>query len=312
MLAMQSITVHVPATTANLGPGFDSLGLALDLWNQATFELIGNGIQVEIHGEGKERLATDTRNLIAQAALKVYAITGNLPVIGLKIRCQNCIPLGSGLGSSAGAVLAGLMGANALLDNPLDQEQILDLATEMEGHPDNVAPGLFGSLVISTTLIPEPTDNRPPIVARRVTVPMLETAVVVPAIDLPTKKARAALPVQVAIRDAVFNIGRVALVVEALRSGDLDLLGKVMDDRLHQPYRFKLIQGADEAVQAAHDAGASAVALSGAGPGIVAFTKKGANQVVTAMINAFGAVGVNARGWVLKVAENGAWVEKNF
>ena len=197
-------------------------------------------------------------------------------------------------------------GGNGLVDEPLTSAQILELATEIEGHPDNVAPGLLGGLVISTTLIPAPTDVRPPIVARRVDVPGLSVAVVVPDIDLPTRESRAALPVQVAIRDAVFNIGRVALVVEALRSGDLGLLGQVMDDRLHQPYRLKLIPGAEAALHAAKKAGAPAAALSGAGPGIVAFCTDDASGIADVMVHTFQKAGVSARAWALHVTSKGA------
>ena len=300
--------VRVPATTANLGPGFDSLGLALDLWNEALFMVAGEGVDIQIEGEGKHILANDSGNLIYRAALRVFALTGNIPAPGLRIVCKNNIPLGSGLGSSAAAVLAGLLGGNALCQFPLGNDDLLMLASEMEGHPDNVAPGLLGSLVISTSLVPEPTEDRPHIVARQVGVMPLKIAVVVPKIDLPTKAARAALPLQVAIRDAVFNLGRTALVVEALRSGDLNLLGMVMDDRLHQPYRLKLIPGAEAALQAACEAGAAAAALSGAGPGIVAFTLEKAETIADAMVAAFAQVGVEARQWVLHVAEKGAVV----
>jgi homoserine kinase len=306
---MESVCIRVPATTANLGPGFDSLGMALDLWNETIFERCPQGIHIDIQGEGAEGLARNAGNLIAQSALRVFAMSGHLPAPGLVIRCKNDIPLGSGLGSSAAAVLCGLLGGNEMLDEPLDHSQILELATEIEGHPDNVAPGLLGGLVISTTLIPTPTDVRPPIVARRVDVPCLSVAVVVPAIDLPTRASRAALPVQVAIRDAVFNIGRVALVVEALRSGDLGLLGQVMDDRLHQPYRLKLIPGAESAIRAAKHAGAAAAALSGAGPGIVAFTRDDAAKIADVMVDAFLKAGVHARGWALHVTAQGATVD---
>ncbi len=307
---MRSCIVRVPATTANLGPGFDSLGLALDLWNEALFERSESGVELSIQGEGETSLATDAGNLIIQAALRVFAASGNLPVPGLRVTCTNRIPLGSGLGSSAAATLTGLLGGNALLDNPLGSSQILEMATEMEGHPDNVAPGLLGSLVISTTLIPTPTESRPPIIARCIEVPQLAAAVVVPDVDLSTRTSRAALPVQVAIRDAVFNIGRVALVVEALRSGDLNLLGQVMDDRLHQPYRLKLIPGAEAVLLAAKKAGAAATALSGAGPGIIGFAQQGADEIAAEMIEAFRKAGVNARGWALQVACQGATAEE--
>lgn len=305
---MESVWIRVPATTANLGPGFDSLGLALDLWNETKFTRRVSDTRITIEGEGAGVLPLNTGNLIVQSAFKLFAASGHLPAPALEIHCKNSIPLGSGLGSSAAAVLCGLLGANAFLDNPLDQAQILELATEIEGHPDNVAPGLLGGLVISTTLIPSPMDVRPPIVARRVEVPALSAAVVVPSVDLPTRDSRAALPVQVAIRDAVFNIGRVALVVEALRSGDLGLLGLVMDDRLHQPYRLKLIPGAEAVLRAAKKAGAAAAALSGAGPGIVAFGSDDASTIAAAMIEAFKKAGVSARGWALRVATGGAEV----
>ena len=305
----QKFIVRVPATTANLGPGFDSLGLALDLWNEASFSISTTEEAVlQLSGEGEDTLAADSSNLIYRAALRIFALTGNLPAPPLKITCRNLIPLGSGLGSSAAAVLTGILGGNALCHFPLSEEEILMLATEMEGHPDNVAPGLLGSLVISTSLVPEPTEDRPKIIARRVHIPPLEVAVVVPKIDLPTKTSRAALPLQVAIRDAVFNLGRTALVVEALRNGDLDLLGKVMEDRLHQPYRLKLIPGAEEALRAARLAGAAATALSGAGPGIVAFSMNGSEKIAAAMVEAFASVGVEARQWVLGISEKGAAV----
>ncbi|MDD5370038.1 MAG: homoserine kinase, partial [Anaerolineaceae bacterium] len=234
---MNRVQVRAPATTANLGPGFDCLGLALDLWNEATFELSGKGVHVAVQGLGKGCLPEDSRNLVARMALRVFQTAGQAPPPGLSICCENRIPPGSGLGSSAAAALCGLVGANALLGQPLSNETLLALAVESEGHPDNAAAALYGGLVISAAL-------EPGVVLRRVELPVMQVSLAVPQFELSTRAARQALPGQVALRDAVFNIGRAALVVEALRAGDLELLGNVMHDRLHQPYRLRLIPGA--------------------------------------------------------------------
>lgn len=287
----QDVRVRVPATTANLGPGFDCLGLALDLWNVTSLRLAGQGVSVRIRGEGAGQLAQDETNLVARAALEVYRRLGHLVPDGLEIECENGIPLGSGLGSSGAAVLAGLLGANALLGAPLERAEILRLAVEIEGHADNAAAALEGGLVIVAADAGE-------YITRRVEVPTLPVCIALPDVDLPTRAARAALPGQVALADAVFNLGRTALVVEALRSGDLTLLGQVMDDRLHQPYRYPLIAGAGQARAAALAAGAVAVGLSGAGPSLAAFGGDPA-QVTAAMQAAFQSAGVACRVFAL-------------
>ncbi|MCL5612215.1 MAG: homoserine kinase, partial [Chloroflexi bacterium] len=143
-----NILVKVPATTANLGPGFDALGLALDLWNEATF-MPADDFHVEIEGEGADRLPADQRNAIVDAALQVYRLAGK-KCNGLHIRCINRIPLTSGLGSSSAAMLAGLLGANVLLGEPFSRAELLKVSIENEGHPDNVAPAMLGGLVAST------------------------------------------------------------------------------------------------------------------------------------------------------------------
>ena len=298
---MNYIRVKVPATTANLGPGFDALGLALDLWNEAEFTPGEKDWTVEVTGEGAGILPTDSTNLIARAARLLFERAGKPAPAGLRIRCTNRIPLGSGLGSSAAAAVAGLVGANALLDEPLDVIEILRLAAELEGHPDNAAPAILGGLVVAAT-------QGKDVIARKIEIPVLSVIVVVPEFNLPTHAAREALPRQVALADAVFNLGRTALVVEALRSGDLALLGQAMQDRLHQPYRLKLIPGAEAALAAARQAGAAAAALSGAGPGVVAFGRGALEPISQAMRAAFGAAGLSARAWSLSVSSQGAQV----
>ena len=306
---MTSIVVKAPASAANLGPGFDCLGLALNLWNQVTFSLEGQGVRVEVRGEGSDLLAADDHNLVARALIRLYQTVGAPLPEGLLIQCENRIPMGGGLGSSAAAIISGLVGANALLGCPLSEDRLLRLATAMEGHPDNVASSLAGGLTLVTTL-------GEGVLARRLALAPLQVAVVVPAIHLPTKVARAALPREVPLMDAVFNIGRTAFVIEALRTGDLELLGKVMEDRLHQPYRMKLIPGAESAFAAARRAGAAAVALSGAGPAIMAFAPaqedlEKVQAIAAAMAAAFERSGIQARELVLTLSEKGSHVVKD-
>lgn len=301
---LTSVTVRVPASTANLGPGFDCLGLALTLENQVSISTKPGGIRVEILGEGAGELPTTPDNLVVQAILHTYRAAGAPPPAGLHVRCKNRIPTGSGLGSSAAAILAGLLGGNALLGNPLTTLELLRLGTDLEGHPDNIAAALFGGLVLVANPLPGASPPEP-VIVRRVVIPSPNVAAAIPNIRLSTRDARRALPEQVSLGDAVYNLGRAIMVVEALRAGDLDLLGRVMNDRLHQPYRFELVPGAAAALQAALAAGASAAALSGAGPGVVAFCRTPAGPVVDAMIKAFEDVGVTARGWALRAAERG-------
>ena len=256
------IKVRVPATSANLGPGFDCLGLALDIWNEVTFEP-GDKILYHANGEGAEKLNKGNRNLTTKAFTHLYKICGK-KFDGVSINSKNSIFMSSGLGSSAAAIVAGLFGANEMLGRPLSKQDLLGYATEMEGHPDNVAPAIFGGLVVSVSTQEE-------IITQRFEIPELSVVIVKPEVDWPTRMARAVLPKSVSRADAIFNIGRTTLVVDALRSGDIDLLQKVMDDRIHQPYRLKHITGGVNAYKTAKNFGAAA--LSGAGPSIITFVK---------------------------------------
>jgi len=299
------VLVKVPATTANLGPGFDALGLALDLWNEAEFTNTNDRtITLTIEGEGEGKLPTDAENAIIDAALQLHDRAGR-SCSGLRVHCVNRVPIGSGLGSSSAALLTGLLGANTLLGKPFDDEQILKFAIEMEGHPDNVAPAMLGGLVASIVYEEHVISLKLP--ARANHAPIHAT-VVFPDFDFPTKQARAILPKQVERKDAIYNISRSVLVTEALRTGDLDLLGKAMTDRLHQPYRIPLIPGAQAAMEAAHTAGANAVALSGAGPSLIAFTAKWDAGIGEAMKQAFESAGLSARIFLMKISSHGAHV----
>jgi homoserine kinase len=294
--------VRVPATTANLGPGFDCLGLALNLWNEATFRLEGDHLSLSIEGDDGAALPRDERNMVVRAVRFFCEARGLAIPRGLKVTCNNQIPLGSGLGSSAAAVLLGLMGAGALLDQPLELPEVLDLAAQMEGHADNAAAAIWGGLVIVSS-----SENG--WLVQRIEVPELQVAFVLPSVDLPTRTARAALPHQVPLKDAAFNLGRSALVIESLRRGDLELLGQAMEDRLHQPFRFPLIPGAEAARMAARKAGAAAVALSGAGPSLIAFTAGDPSPIAGAMASAFAAEGVGTRSYMLKTTLCGAQIQ---
>jgi homoserine kinase len=302
-MSLTSVCVRVPATTANLGPGFDCLGLALDLWNRAAFTLSGQGIRIKLKGEGKGLLPTDERNLIVRAFLRFYEAMGKPAPEGLEIICDNQIPMGSGLGSSATAILAGLLAANAFLGEPANRQEILRLATEIEGHADNAAAALWGGLVVVIL------HDQQPEVFRFEPALLKVVVVLLPSVHLPTAAARAALPKMVPLADAVYNLGRTALVVEALRSGDLALLGKAMRDRLHQPYRLNLIPGAEQALQAACQAGAAAAAISGAGPSLIAFPVAEGEPVAASMAAAFEQAGQKTRSMMLFTTPQGAAVE---
>lgn len=301
----RGIIVKVPATTANLGPGFDALGLALDLWNEAEFIATRDKqISLTIKGEGAYRLPRDAENAIVDAALQVYDLAGK-PCAGLQIHCVNRIPLGSGLGSSSAAMLTGMLGANALLGNPFSREEILKLAIETEGHPDNVAPAMLGGLVASIIHESHVVSLRLTLTGQRTPI---HITVVLPDFDFPTKQARAILPKQIERRDAIYNISRAVIVTEAFRVGDLDMLGEAMTDKLHQPYRLPLIPGAQAAMDSMKEAGASAVALSGAGPSLIAFSSKRETAIGEAAKRAFAESGLEARVYKLKISRKGAEV----
>lgn len=294
------VKVSVPATTANLGPGFDCLGLALGLHNTVELETIGRGLRITIDGEGARLIPTDASNLVYRAVHALFQHVGE-PLPALYIHLDNAIPVMSGLGSSSAAVVGGLVAANALLGEPLAADDLLGLAIEIEGHPDNATPALLGGLVVVVAAGGMP-------VYRRIETPPLEVVVAVPAFQLATIEARAALPEQVPLADAVFNLGRTALVVHSLSRADYDLLAAAMDDRLHQPYRTRLIPGLTDVFRAARQAGAAGVALSGAGPSVVAFAPAQHDAIAEAMRLAFAHHGLDARAMVLETTTAGAHV----
>lgn len=300
------IRVRIPATTANLGPGFDCMGLALDLWNTFELHLGGEGVHVETHGEGASWLPSDASNLTV--AILRDELGDDAPR-DFRVVCHNAVPAASGLGSSSTATLAGVLFAHALRSHArgedpaaIDRAAVLDRAVAIEGHGDNVAPALLGGFVI---VVP---DEAAGVLVQRVPYLPIKTVVCVPDFRYLTSDARAALPASYSKADAIFNIGRAMLVAEALRSGDDAMLRAAMNDRIHEPYRLGAIPGAADAKAAAVEAGALCVALSGAGPGIVAFARDGYDRIGRSMKEAFAAAGLQSRYWILDATESGTHV----
>ncbi len=255
------VTVQVPATSANLGPGFDSFGVALTLYNTITIEETACGLEIT----GCEKQYANCDNLVYQsykAAMDAMGIAAK----GVKIHIDADIPIARGLGSSAALLAAGAFAANALHGNPLTKAQLLQVTNPLEGHPDNLAPALFGGLTASMM------DGDKPITAQCTLHPDWQFVALIPDFPLSTAAARAVLPNSYSRSDAVFNVGRGALVIKALENGDQQLLNSAMDDKIHQPYRRKLINDFD-AVEKLVKGNNAAFALSGAGPTLLCVTK---------------------------------------
>lgn len=293
------VRVQVPATAANLGPGFDCLGVALQLYNTVEVARANAGLFIEVQGEGAAEIARDESNIVYRAALRVFKQTENVPR-GLRIKLINNIPVARGLGSSAAAIVGGLIAANTLAGSKLSQKELLNLATAIEGHPDNVAPALLGGIVVTV-----PVDGEikwvkinPP--------PGLKAVLAIPDFSIFTKTAREALPQLVSLQDTVFNLGRLALLLSAFYQGDLSLLPTAMEDRLHQPYRASLVPGMKKVLAAARLAGARGVCLSGAGPSLLALADNNFELIARVMKETFQQNGVRARTLVLNITPVGA------
>lgn len=262
----RKVQVRVPASTANLGPGFDALGMALGLYNEIEVELAGTGLALTVEGEGAEKLqALGERNLVARSVISTLRQLG-VHSDGVRVRMVNRIPLSRGLGSSSAAAMGGVAAAVAIAGVVLSPEEMLDLALPFEGHPDNITPALLGALTVSTVV-----EGKVRCVKLPVPEGLLAIAVI-PEFHLPTAKARKVLPHTVPRADAVFNVGRVALFLGAMQAGRLDLLREASQDRLHQPYRAPLVPGMEEVLVEGQRAGALACFLSGAGPTLLALT----------------------------------------
>jgi len=258
---MKRVTVRVPATTANLGPGFDAFGCALSLYTDVTFEETDGGLEIT----GCEEAYTGPDNMAYTSFCAVLASMSE-EVRGVKIHIESQIPICRGLGSSAALLVAGAIGANVLRGNRLSTQGLLNITNAMEGHPDNLAPAFYGGLTASMV------DNGLPVTVNFPLHPDWEILALVPDFTLATSKARAALPVQLPRADAVYNIAHGAMVLKALELGDEKLLRNAMQDRLHQPYRKSMIVDYEKIEALVRTMGA-AFCLSGAGPTLLCITR---------------------------------------
>ena len=263
-IAKDTARVRVPATSGNLGPGFDCMGMAHSLWDEVSVRLTTGKTSVRIYGEGQGNLPEDDSHLIVRALRRGMDVAG-LPQSGIELTCRNGIPQGRGLGSSAAAVVAGLMLVRGLIDEPelFDDDVLLTLATEFEGHPDNAAPAIFGGAVVTWM------DGKKPRSASIPLSPEITTTLLIPDAELLTETARSVLPAEVPHKDAAFNASRAALLVLALQHRP-DLLLQATEDKLHQDYRADAMRASNGALRSLREAGWPAV-ISGAGPSILVF-----------------------------------------
>ena len=293
---MSRVRVTVPATSANLGPGFNSLALALSLHNVIELSHIDHGLTFDLNGEGASDLPLTPANLIVRAAAAVFRRTGCVPG-GLHVSLESSIPVQSGLGSSAAAILGGVVAANVLIGSPLNRDELLKIAVEVEGHPESVTAALYGGLVACTC-------DEGELIYTRVPIAPMHVVVALPV--LTSRGPTVALPASVSLDDAAVSIGRAAIVMQALSKGDFGLLGHAMRDRIHEPTRRRLIPAYQWATTAAVRAGASAVAISGAGPALIAFAPDDHEEIAAMMVRAFTEGGhVDTRTWILPIDTQG-------
>ncbi len=297
-----TVKVCVPGTTANCGPGFDAVGIACTVYNDLELILTEQGsLLIEIEGEGKGTIPTDEKNIVLQVINNVLKKVGK-EYQGIHIKMYNRIPLSRGLGSSAAAIVAGIVAANAATGNTLSKDEMLDMATAIEGHPDNVAPAIFGGITISVM-----EDNKARYL-RFIPPGKLNMVVAIPDFNLSTHSARQVLPQTVPFKDAVFNISRTALVIGALCQGEFHHLRYALEDKIHQPYREHLIPGMQQVFAAALEQGALGAAISGAGPCLIAFAEDRYDEIGTEMVKTFASHDIKARYLVLGIDMDGAKV----
>ena len=295
------IRIVVPASSANLGPGFDSLAMALelrntiDLWRRSS----GEGDIIAIEGEGEHVLERDDRNMVL-AAMRLLAAQAGRVLPPVTLRLSNAVPLGRGLGSSAAAIAGGLVMAAALLDLPGDPESLLPIALHLESHPDNVAASLWGGFTVGVL------DGAQPCVLHMQPPPELRAVVLIPGGFSSTAESRRALPGMIPRADAIFNAGRCALLAAALSQGRWDLLAVAMQDRLHQPKRAAGFPYLEKAIAAALGAGAHGAALSGAGSSVIALTTAHERAIADALKTVAREHGVAADTICLPIATRGA------
>lgn len=302
MMKIEQLHVQIPATTANVGSGFDALGIALTLYNDIYFSVQPDKseITVEIEGLGKDEITTVfEENMVGQAMLAVAEKAGcNLP--GGVLTLVNRIPPARGLGSSSAALAGGIVLGDALTGAGLSREEMLGLAARMEGHPDNVAPALYGGMCASIMMDDRTITNSLPLDDD------LSFVVVSPEVEVSTHEARQVLPQVIDYKSAVFNVSRVSFLITSLLMKRYEGLAMGLEDKLHVPYRIKLIPGGEAVLVAAREAGAVGATISGSGSTLIAFVTDDGKAVMTAMVQAFEAQGIASSAYVLKCCHTGA------
>ena len=305
------VSVKVPASTANIGPGFDSLGLALPVYNIITVEetiMPGTGIEINIIDETNEQdiisIPTDENNIVYKAIELLYNSIGQTPS-ELKITIRTNIPIARGLGSSAAIIVGGLVAANELLGRPADEAALLSIATEIEDHPDNITPALVGGFVVASL------EEDGSVVYSKMNWPKdWNITVCVPDYELSTSIARSVLPKEVPMKDAIFNLKHTAMLVQAVNTHDEKLMKIALDDKLHQPYREKLVPGLTEIKEALkHEENVMGVVISGAGPSILVISYgNNLNKIRETVSNVWNDMNVKSKILTLQVEDNGAQV----
>ena len=274
------VKVRVPATSANMGSGFDSLGVALNLYNYVTAEETGNTLQIDILDETSKFLAKDERNLVYRSMQMVFDRVGYHPK-GLHLTLENNSMVTRGLGSSSAGIVSGFLAANVMTGETLSKDELLVMAAEIEGHGDNVTPAIFGGFTVNV-------KRKDKVHYTRVAVQdELRFAACVPDFYLQTKKARNVLPKMVSMRDAVYNTGRSALLATSIMSGNYENLRVAVEDKLHQRYRKRLIPDMEDLFRICYEKNALGVYLSGAGPTVVAMVYQKDEEVFSKEMTAF-------------------------
>lgn len=308
------VSVKVPATTANLGPGFDCLGLALPLYNTITIEetvLPGTGVEINVLVNENisdefslEHVPMDENSIIYKAVELLYNSIGQTPS-ELKITIHSEIPIARGLGSSASVIVGGLIAANELLGRPADEAALLSIATEVEGHPDNVTPAIVGGLTMAST------EEDGSIVYRKLDWPQdWMLTVCVPEYELPTEISRSVLPKEVPMEDAIFNSQRMGMFVQAVNTHDAELMKLALKDKLHQPYRMKLVPGLEKIMEnLKHEDNVLGCVLSGAGPSILIVSlKNNLDRMKSIVKETWDDLNIKAQIYTFPVESHGAHV----
>ena len=311
------VSVKVPATTANLGPGFDCMGMALPLYNTITIEetvLPGTGVEINIISENEtidelsiEHMELNENSLIYKAVELLYNSIGQTPS-ELKINIHTGIPIARGLGSSASVIVGGLIAANELLGRPADEAALLSIATEVEGHPDNIVPAFTGGLVLASQ------EEDCAVVYRKLPWPEEWTLTLcIPEYELSTEISRSVLPSEVPMSDAVFNAKRLAMLVEAVNTKDTELMKLALHDKLHQPYRMKLVPGLEKISEnLRHEENVLGCVLSGAGPTILIIShKNGLDRIHSIVKETWADLNIKAEIKTVNIENLGAQVISN-